>query len=261
LEVDPNQIIAFFRDAVSINGRRHGPSRKKITFAPQTEKQFTLMSKKILWLPAFRSLDEMVDRRNNMHVELQREPEIKIIFFSGTQLERQMFQELSEAYIEGNKQTDEIYDSIESHYSQLVTGLRGNIVELESEVTERMEMVAEMLKKNPEGNKRTFPKLVESVQLLNGSFLAFHILNFPDFKWGDAREIFHAKENANQGSISPKDLAGQLKHHLEENDKNFPLLTQGGLWGTEGGKTVVDENFKETLKKASELAGFSLILQ
>ncbi len=219
------------------------------------------MSKIILWLPVFRSLNEMVDRRNNMHVELEREPAIKIIFFSGTQMERQMFKELGEAYLKGSKQTGEIFDSIEKHYNQLIAGMKGNTSELSTEINDRLEVIKKMIENRTEENLSKFPVEVRATQLLIGSFLAYHILNIKRFAWADARDLFWVEDESSTDSITESQLAEQFRQHFKENKKIFPLLTQGGLISSKHGGNVIIENFSEILEKACERTGCDLIFQ
>lgn len=219
------------------------------------------MSKIILWLPAFRSLNEMVDRRNNMHVELEREPDIRVIFFSGTQMERQMFKELADAFQKGSKQTGEIFDSIEKHYNQLIAGMKGYTRDLSTEINDRLDEVKKMIENRTEENLKDFPVQIRAAQLLIGSFLAYHVLDIKRFAWADARDLFWVEDEVSADSITGQQLAEQFRQHFKENNKIFPLLTQGGLLSSKPGGTMVIENFSEVLENACERNGYTLIFQ
>lgn len=193
-------------------------------------------------------------------VDLERNKDVAIILFSGSNLERQMFEELIKAYLEDNKRIDEMYTSIKYHYDRMIGSLRGEIDDLEIMMKDHLYSIEEVINSagmNTPGKIRAY---LQGVQLLLGSAFACFALKIDAYTWVDARDVFWEKEIEN-GQMNAERLASQLKNLLFESDRILPIISQAGIAGAEENEFILIDNYPAMLRDACRIAGIGLVEQ
>ena len=116
-------------------------------------------------------------------MDLERNEVVAVILFAGSNLERQMFEELIQAYLGNHNRIDEMYASIKSHYERMIETLRGDTRYLETMAEDELGSLNSFLKGAAKGSAVGIRNYVQGIQLRLGSAFATHALNLMEYSW------------------------------------------------------------------------------
>ena len=218
------------------------------------------MDNQILLLPSFRDLSEFDERKQNVMVDLRRNKEVAVILFSGSNLERQMFEELIKAYMEKNSRIDEMYASIKNHYNRMIDSLRVDTDDLVTMMKDHLYGIEEVINSDEMDTEASIRAYLQGVQLLLGSAFACFALDIDEYTWVDARDVFWEKATEN-GQMNPDRLAAQLQNLLKESARILPVITQAGLAGAEENEFILIDDYRAMLREACKISGIGLVEQ
>lgn len=199
------------------------------------------MKTKILWLSAFRSLSEMIDRKHNIKTRIKEDDGFGLIFFTGCELERNMFEELLTSFIKGTPDSMDIFEEIKKHYKRVLKSLKVEKEDLTTTINDHLVEIEWLLEDGPQDDEDKIRDQMQSVHLLIGSRIAFDLLNLTDWNWADARDIFEVEEDYQRTGPSEEQVKSDLNQLLRENPSKLPILTQGGLVGTDDNNSLTME--------------------
>nr|MBS0037608.1 hypothetical protein [Saprospiraceae bacterium] len=197
------------------------------------------MKSKLLWLSEFRGLNEMIDRKHNIKTRTREDDSFRVIFFTGCGLERIMFEELLTAFIKGSPDPMDIFEEIKKHYKRVLKSMKAESEDLATAVNDHLVEIEWLLEDGPQDDEDKIRDQMQSVQLLIGSRIAFHLLNLTGWNWADARDIFWVEEDYQRTGPSEEKVKTGLDQLFSENQIKLPVLTQGGLVGTDDNNSLV----------------------
>lgn len=205
---------------------------------------------KILWLTSYRDLDEFIERKQNILHTLERHPRISLIVFSGTNKEREMYDELIGAFMEEQKITANVFDSIKKHYEKLVLSLAPEENDLAIAINDCLVEIEWILEDGPQDSEAMVRDQMQSVQLLIGSHIAFSSLNLKDWKWLDARDVFQVEEDYQRTGPKITTTKTDIKTLFEERRNLLPAISQGGLVGTYDNNSLLVDDHQKLIREA-----------
>lgn len=199
------------------------------------------MKSKILWLSEFRDLNEMIDRKHNIKTRTREDDNFRVIFFTGCELECNMFEELLTSFIKGTPDPMDIFEEIKKHYKRVLKSMKAESEDLATTINNHLVEIEWLLEDGPQDDEDKIRDQMQSVQLLIGSRIAFDLLNLTDWNWADARDIFEVEEDYQRTGPTEEQVKSDLNQLLTGNPSKLPILTQGGLVGTDDNNSLAME--------------------
>ncbi len=209
------------------------------------------MNSKILWLPSYRGLNEMINRKHNIKTRIKEDDNYRLIFFTGTSLEENMFDELLSVFIEGKPEPRKIFDEIKKHYQRVVKGLSPDDDELLTHINDYLVEIDWLLDDGPQDSEEKIRDIMQTIQLLMGSRIATSLLKLDDWSWVDARDLFWVEEDYHRTGPSDEKVKSDLRNLVTEKKSILPVITQGNLVGTDDNNSLFID-LEDPMKKAAK---------
>jgi hypothetical protein len=198
------------------------------------------MKQKILWLPLYRDLHEMIERRYNIISRLSKESGCTLILFNGTHFEHNMFEELLRFFVDGKAGLEDVFARIRSHYNRVIRSLDQDSDDLKALINEGLTQVEYLIHKKVSQPEVCVRDQLQSIQLIIGSKIAYAMLDLENWTWMDARELFRIGSDENRIKPLTDEIQTALKEIFDENKCDLlPVITQSGIIGTPQDNSLV----------------------
>lgn len=211
------------------------------------------MKQKILWLPLYRDLHEMIERKNNIVSRLSQESSCDLILYNGSHFEQNMFEELLRYFVDEKAGLDDVFDKIRGHYNRVIRSLDQKSDELKTFIGDGLDEVERLIHKKVSEPEVCVRDQLQSIQLLMGSKIALAMLELNNWTWRDARELFPIGLDGHRVKPSTDDIQKALREVFVGNKcELLPVLTQSGIIGTTRDKSLVFDLEEEILGAAKK---------
>ncbi|TVQ46274.1 MAG: hypothetical protein EA362_07760 [Saprospirales bacterium] len=212
------------------------------------------MKPKILWLPRYRGLDEMIERKYNIISRLDKESSCSLILFNGTHFEENMFEELLRFYVDGQAGLEDVFSRIRKHYNRVIRSLDQESEDLKEFISKNLNRLEKLIHQKVSEPEVCVRDQLQSIQLLMGSKIAFAMLELADWTWMDSAELFRIDSDEIRHKPTEEEIQMALKEVIEgKRCKVMPVLTQSGIISTADGNIVVfklEDEIMDAAKKA-----------
>ena len=212
------------------------------------------MKPKILWLPRYRDLHEMIERKYNVITRLDEVSECSLILFNGTHFEENMFEELLRFYVDGKAGLDDVFSQIRSRYNKVIRSLDQESEDIKVYIDQGLTKVEHLIHKKLSEPEVCIRDHMQSLQLLMGSKIAFAMLELEGWTWMDAGELFRIESDEVRHKPTVEEVQLALREVIEgKRCETMPVLTQSGIISTADDDVVVfklEEEIMDAAKKA-----------